>query len=214
MPETVFNATIRHARKINYRGQNISQFHSPLFLLLGAMYYLPYLARKHLLDCCRIQRSQFTNSTLQSSYDVVISKFPITRLPKNLISTFRQQGIYPDVHFVHKSITAVSISTSKILDLYENLYDNVLACSILSYFTRAEATSFPEQFISTLEDQKIKEYQTSQAFDKDQQLDYRCLDGQDTSMHLEIGKVPIRLAKKFAQGIRHILSTLDRNGWD
>lgn len=86
MPETVFNATIRHARKINYRGQNISQFHSPLFLLLGAMYYLPYLARKHLLDCCRIQRSQFTNSTLDLR---TTSLYPIFRLPDYLKISFQ-----------------------------------------------------------------------------------------------------------------------------
>lgn len=58
-----------------------------------------------------------------------------------------------------------------------------------------------EQSISTLEDQKIKEYQASQAFDRDQQLDYRYLDGQYVSVHIEVGKYPIRLARKFAQGI-------------
>jgi hypothetical protein len=59
--------------------------YTPLILLLSTIYYLPYLARKHLLDGCRIQRSQFTNSTLLTGYNLVVEKFTIIYLPGHLI---------------------------------------------------------------------------------------------------------------------------------
>jgi len=181
---------------------------TPLILLLSSIYYLPYLARKHLLDGCRIQRSQFTNHTLLTSYDKVVEKFTTIFLPGHLIQKIfdssRGTG-HPYTGLTQKERSLRYIPISYILDLFEHLYDSPLQCSVLSYFVRGEITKYPEQFSSIGTEQIWKEIQASQQLDKDQELQYIGLfTDEPLSIHKEVAYLPRLTQFMFTKHMKHL----------
>jgi hypothetical protein len=65
-----------------------------------------------------------------------------------------------------------AIWTSQVLDLFENFYDSPTACTILSYFVRAEVTEYPSEFVSVGNDTMDKELKASQQKNLPQALNY------------------------------------------
>lgn len=90
----------------------------PLQKLLFYIPHLPFSWRKWILDACRIQSSMTSNTFLKSSR------------PKQP----------PVVHITHRN-SVDTVTTTIISDLFENLYNSPVSCSILSYFVRAERLS-------------------------------------------------------------------------
>lgn len=185
--------------------------YTPLILLLSTIYYLPYLARKHLLDGCRIQRSQFTNSTLLTGYNLVVEKFTIIYLPGHLIQRIfdssRGTG-HPYTGLTQKERSLRYIPISYILDLFEHLYDSPLQCSVLSYFVRGEVTKYPEQFNSVGNEQIWKEMKASQQLNLDQELQYRGLFTDELlPIHKEVAYLPRLTQYMFTKHMKHFVET-------
>jgi hypothetical protein len=144
------------------------------------------------------------------AHDKLLLLYPTITLPSNVIHMYRKSGVFPDVHLMHGRILATTIPLAKVLSLWENLYDNTLACTVLSYFMRAEQTYKPDEFLATLEEQKIKEYNASSALDQPQRLDYRILFGiEAVGIHSEVNELPVRTAQLFQYRLRELLSRVE-----
>jgi len=94
----------------------------PLIKLLRMLHHFPYSWRKWILNICRIQENPLENLHLRVE-DVTPSSISYS---------------------IHDS--QFTITTHDVADLIVNILPAGLSLSLLSYFTRAESTAFPDQF--------------------------------------------------------------------
>jgi hypothetical protein len=128
-------------------GGDPSLFTSSLYLLLSTIQFLPYPARKHLLECTRIQSSQYINKTLSQLYSKCIRDCPYVESSTAVVHSFQVAGFIQWTHQNGKPLKTKMIRLKLVLDLFENFFDNAILCSLISYFVRAERTEHPTQFI-------------------------------------------------------------------
>jgi hypothetical protein len=166
---------------------------SALFTLLQAIPHLNYAIRKHLLDCTRIQSSQYVNQTLLASLNKLKAQYSSIQVPFNIIGDLQVQGVIPLIDRSGRSLVTTFIWVDQLLSLFENFYDSPTACTILSYMVRAEKTNFRSEFLVVGDENLMKEIKTSQEKNIPQQSNYR---GFFTHLrepvHMETGLVPLR----------------------
>jgi hypothetical protein len=151
-------------------GEQLWSFSTPLLILLSIVPFMNYAMRKHLLNCTRIQSSQLHNDTLRPVYEDIVSNTLYIQVDPKTITWLQRVGIIPS------SIGLVNtLDASIVLGLFENFYDSPTACTILSYFVRAERTVYPHEFIQVGVDSIEKELDASQLPDLPQCLTYRGL---------------------------------------
>jgi hypothetical protein len=158
---------------------------TPIRFLLSRTYYFPYQWRKLLLEACRVQQPILRNNYLSTLYQEVKDKESHT-----IITT--------------DSTSAYSLSLNKVVRQFDNIYDNPMLCCLLSYFVRAEATAYPDQFFELYSKGANKEISASQLPMREQQLDYSCLTTDDvgTGIHHEVESFPYRTVALFKSHIK------------
>jgi len=188
-------------------GQAIPDICTPLILLIFGIHYLPYIARKHLLDCVRIQRSQYSDRHLRDSRSHVLSLHPRINAPRRILNLFNRFMVH-DREFLGSQhyVLMTFIHTAHLLDLFEHIYDSPILCSVLSYFVRAETTAHPKSFEDISENQQAKEIAASQQLNIDEQLSYLALftDGL-APIHRERDIVPRLTSYMFTSHMRSLI---------
>jgi hypothetical protein len=172
---------------------------NPLLEILSMIFFMPYTWRKFCLTASRIQSNIFLNQTLQQLYYEIVNTGEEILLPV----VFR-------VRESHKKDRLQPINIIHVAELINEIITSPVQASVLSYFTRAELSAYPEQFIEAGEQSKLKEARATQLPDRVQQLDYTCLftSGEMgfVGIHPDIptfgipGAVPTRLIKAFQNG--------------
>lgn len=160
--------------------------HTPIHQLMAIIYDLPYVIRKFILDFTRIQNPISINSTLETARIKLLEDHRFIPLPK---------GLYPKlVACGMKKTRSDCADFNYICSLLDNIYDNPILCSLLSYVIRAERTRYPEQFIEAGRATINKELAATQLPNIPIQLDYRALfsDGEPFPVHMEKDFVPFR----------------------
>jgi len=184
------------SKKIRLEGLELFQTHrsnpTPLEQLLFYIYFLPFGYRKAILDACRIQESILHNYHLQLIFD---------KLQPRLV-TFSSRGI------------AYSVSPLELANLFENIYDSSLSCSLLSYFCRAESSPHLDEARQIKEECLAKEISAALYYKSSEQaLDYCKLYGKvDNSF--TVGPWPSvdnRTSFLFTSGIRKLKSSWSRD---
>jgi hypothetical protein len=115
--------------------------------------------RKWLLDFCRIQAPILSNNHL--------SRFitdPDTNLPRCTI--------YLENHKLYK------VDVLEIADLYNEVYNSPMSCSVLSYFLRAESSAYISECLELRQNGINKETTVALHFDPtvEQALDYEWIE--------------------------------------
>jgi hypothetical protein len=161
--------------------------HTPIHQLLSTIFYLPYDIRKFLLDFARIQNPIKINKTLLQAYVKLSEEYRLIDIPPGLYSKLKSCGM-PD--------EGTRLSLDYIVQLTDNIYDNPILCSLLSYFVRAERTAYPDEFVAAGRKVIDKELAATQLPNRPQQLDYTCLyTNLANPIHEESAKVPKRTIK-------------------
>jgi hypothetical protein len=159
------------------------EFSTPLILLLSTIYYCPYQVRKFLLDFARIQCPVNLNTALYASYIQVRERYPRFGAPTWLMKLLEQQG--------HRQSAKNQIELDFIITLLDNIYDNPLQCTVLSYFARAERTQYPDDFVQAGQETLNKELKATQLPNYPQQLNYIGLFTEyPTHIHRELEDIP------------------------
>jgi hypothetical protein len=167
LPDSIFEATLTDQPFLADEDHSIYAIESfssptPFFQLLSIIYFLPYIWRKLVLDACRIQRPLFGNSELRrraievkgQSVDVPkpMSNRNRKRYKKSHIRLGEAEEQYtndPNEYFQRYGTTTLTLED--IDDLMQNVYDNSVIISLLSYFVRAEETSRVDEFLDVNE---------------------------------------------------------------
>jgi hypothetical protein len=191
------NTTLCHviSRKIRSEGLELFQTHRsnpcPLEQLLFFIHFLPFTYRKGILDACRIQESIIYNTNLIRIFDAIQPPF---------------------VEFLHRN-TGYKVSPRHIAELFENIYDSPLSCSLLSYFCRAESSPHFEEARMIKEATLTKEISAAlYSKSHEQSLDYIKLMGNKddaaTGYHMvsDIGRTRFL----FITGIRRMKASWSR----
>jgi hypothetical protein len=175
-----------------------SQHNSPLLLVIKTIPFMPYVLRKFLLDFSRIQQPVFTNIHLKKTLQVIRSGSGSTfYLPAGIrVPLFANLGILENRKLV---------SIDDITPLLQNIYDDPIGLSVLSYFVRAEATIFPEEFRKAGDETIAKEILASLEPNTQQALDYRGIfTDEKVPVHIELNLFPERTSLLWKSQIRRI----------
>jgi len=104
----------------------------PLVILCQNLHTLDYKHRKFLLECTRVQKRIGSNQHLSREFSALLSSaYRIYLSPRTFQALIQQE-------FLPRSYCVDYIDSRKLCSLFDNLYDDPLGCSLLSYLTRAE----------------------------------------------------------------------------
>lgn len=216
LPNCLFEATLTDQPFLADEDQLIYAIesfksHTPFHELLSIIYFLPYSWRKLILDACRIQRPIFGNSELRrralelketsSSVPKPMSNRRRKHLKKSRIQlgeSLEQYTMDPNEYLTSQGRGATIMTLEDIDDLLQNVYDNSVIMSLLSYFVRAEGTSRLDEFLAVNEQLIQKEVAASQLPNRLQELDYTYLFHEEEThrpVHKETDLLPSRVRK-------------------
>jgi len=197
-PGQYFSLIASQATQSSWVGARNPNLLTPLILLLLTLPYLPFVQRKHLLTSCRIQQSHRINKYLQASFQECVSQHPYILLPLDLVILLHTNGIVV-------SSTNLEVAAELILNLFSSLYHSPALCGVLSYFTRASETVFPDQFLHAGLEGISKEMLASQVSNVVQQLDYAALFSDSIRpVHRELVMLPYKTHGLWVKHIERI----------
>jgi len=117
----------------------------PLVILCQNLHTLDYKHRNSLLECARAQKRIGSNQHLSREFSTLLSSaYRIYLSPRTFQALIQQE-------FLPRSYCVGYIVSRKFCSLFDNLYDDPLGCSLLSYLTRVETTDHLETLSEQLD---------------------------------------------------------------
>lgn len=164
---------------------------TPLVVLVDNVYFFPITWRKLIIDFCRIQRSS-QNRTLALGIDVIE--------PRQILLPLDGSNTNP--------ANIYQASIDELIPLLDTISSFPMACSLLSYFARAERTYHIDDFLNLRAAQIDKEmHAATDSRIIDQVLIYSGLMGMDQrAMHSEFESISLRLQHLFTSKLRQLSS--------
>lgn len=151
---TLFTIILHHCLGVYSQGPS-QLLSSPLWHLIEIIHYLPYEWRKLLLNACRVQAPIDTNKYLSSGLSNILQTESVVLIPAPALSRFSPWKLAP-----HQGGYA-SVNVNEVAQLFNNIYDQPMECSVLSFWCRAEIPSRYSEFLAVNREGILKEIKAS-----------------------------------------------------
>lgn len=169
----------------------LDAYDTPLLVLIDHVYFLPISWRKYILNFCRMQQSPISNDHLKMEW----------------------QTLRPSILVVCDEVyRGYTYNITDINNFLDAICYSPIACSLLSYFVRAEGTYHKEDFLAEKTKSFDKEFlAATDATVRGQQLNYGILTGMDIRVNPEFsGPESPMLIQYYQRGLYTIRSKYSR----